>query len=886
MNNKKYICFFFVLLVGVLMLNPLSVHAAENNTAKDNAVFVGNKAQITTLKNGLKVYVLADTRFPLVSTRLYVRAGSAYEEPKEAGISHVLEHMVFKGTEKRPKGAIATEVEAVGGYLNAATSFDYTVYLTDMPSEHWKLGMDVVKDMAFHASLDAKELESEKEVVLSELQRGNDNPGQRIFKALHGETLKNTPYEHPIIGYEETIKAITTQDMRDYIAKYYQPQNMLLVVVGNVEPKAVLDEAQKLFGSLQNTSNLHPVEPLQADLLRTHGVEVTRGPWNKVYIGMALPVPGFMDVQGASLDVLAHVLGGDSTSYLYKKYKYDKQLVDAISVGNYSFQRVGMLYFNVQLDAHNLEAFWKEFVADIASLKASEFSAKDIARAQLQMEDGIHRAKETLAGLASWKGYLELFMGGEQGEKNILSTVHQVTQKNLQEDLDTWLVPERFNVVVLAPQQATLPDLTASLQAAWPVTEKALTASTDLQSVTPSVIDLGEGRKVVLIPDATLPYTAVDFYMSGGDSLLSSKEQGLATLTAHVLTTGTKSMTAPQIEEFLAERAASLSSFSGRQSFGFSMRQPKRFNADVLHLFKDILTEPSVVAAEVDREKTSQISAIRSRNDQPLGYAFSKMPPFLFGEGHPYSFNSLGDVEQVEAFTPTMIKDFWKKQERQPWVLSIAGDFDKDAMLAFAKSLPKPQDTSKKITAPTWSKTDTLDLHMPGRDQAHLMLVFKTVPPTHKDAVGLELLQTALAGQSGLLFRELRDKQGLGYTVTAVSRFMPEAGYMLFYIGTEPDKLAQAEKGFVDVITHLHKDLLPNAEIQRAKNQMQGDYYRERQSLGSRSAEGGLRTLLGQNLDFRKERIAEAQTITAENLREIARQYLKLDDLYKVSVTP
>ena len=167
----------------------------------------GKEEQVTKLPNGLSVLILKDTRFPLVSTRLYVHAGSSYETPDQAGISHVLEHMVFKGTDSRPKSAISQEVESAGGYLNAATSYDYTVYITDMPDRHWKLGMDVVRDMAFHPTLDPQELESEKNVIVAELQRGEDDPGSRMFKTLLADTLKGTPYDRPIIGYEKTIRA-------------------------------------------------------------------------------------------------------------------------------------------------------------------------------------------------------------------------------------------------------------------------------------------------------------------------------------------------------------------------------------------------------------------------------------------------------------------------------------------------------------------------------------------------------------------------------------------------------------------------------------------------------------------------------------------------------
>ncbi len=857
-----------------------------------HAFAAASKAQITTLKNGLKVYILEDARFPLVSTRLYVKTGSANESPEDAGISHVLEHMVFKGTDKRPKGAISTEVEAAGGYLNAATSFDYTVYQTDLPSDHWALGLDVVKDMAFHSTLDAAELESEKVVVLSELQRGNDNPGQRIFKELHTTALKGTPYDHPIIGHEDTIKAVTPASMRAYIDKFYQPQNMLLVVVGNVDAQKVLQESQKLFGQLQNNADMTPTLPLDAAILQENiakkQVHVQEGKWNKVYLGMALPVPGLQDARSIPLDILGMVLGGDATSYLYKKYKYEKQLVDGISVSNYGFERVGLLYFTVQLDAKNVEAFWKEFTADMAQLQATVFTDKDIARAQLQMEDSTHRAKETLSGLASWKGYLELFLGGDQGEKNLLTAIENVNQAQLQESIDTWFAPQALQVSVLVPEGTKLPDLQGILQKEWPA--KKVETSTNKASFAQEIttVDLGEGRKVVLIPDTTMPYTAVDLYMTGGNSL-SGNKQGLAALTASVLPTGTTGkdgLTSPEIDTYLAERAASLGAGSGRQVFWLASKQPSRFNADIFALMKDVLTKPALSTEEVDREKSNQIAAIRSRDDQPLSNAFAKMSPFFFGKDHPYGFKTLGESEEVQGYTQKDVADFWHKQGRQPWVLSVAGDFDAEQVLAFARSLPHPQDATKEVKAPTWGKEKALDVAVPGRDQAHHMLVFKTVTSEHEDAAALELLQLALAGQSGILFRELRDNQGLGYSVTASKSFLPTTGYLLFYIGTEPQKVQQANAGFLGIIEDVQKNLLPEEALQRAKNQMEGDFYRDAQSLKSRSQDAALRATLGQDLDFRKQTIAKAKKVTAEDIRRVAQKYLQVKDAYVVNVTP
>ncbi len=888
-----------VLICGITLLClPLCATAAEKVEKNTNQALLDThpqqllenplmeKAHIVKLPNGLTVYILQDDRFPLVSTRLYVRAGSAYESLPDAGISHVLEHMVFKGTDKRPKGAVARDIEAVGGYLNAATSFDYTVYLTDVPSAHWALGMDVVKDMAFHATLDAAELESEKKVVLAELQRGKDSPHSRIFEELQKASLQGTPYAHPIIGFEDTIKAVTPQSMRDYIAKYYEPQNMLLVVVGDIQIKDVLAEAQKLFGDMKNTADISPVRPINAQDLHTSTVYVEQGAWNKVYLGMALPVPGDQDVRSIPLDILSYVLGGDATSYLYKKYKYEKALVDSIAVGNYTFERIGLLYFTVQLDADKVEDFWKEFTADITHLKADVFSAEDIARAKLQIEDSVHRTKETLSGLASWKGRLQLFLGGEQGEKNMLTTLNAVTQEDLQQTIDQWLVPQRLSVALLAPEKAQLPNIEEALRKIQPARHIQDSDSSGLATGEVKKIDLGHGRTVVLISDTTMPYTSIDFYMTGGDSLLSPDHQGLAALTARVLTSGTKDMTAPELEKYLADRAASLSAVAGRQTFGISMREPTRFNTDLFALFTKILTEPVFREEEVTREKSDQIAIIRTRNDKALGLVFTEMYPFLFPGGHSYGFKSLGTVEKVESYTQSDIQSFWKSQSTQPWVLAVSGDFDAEAVLAFARNLPVPQSKSEKLANPTWGTEKNLPLHLPERDQAHLILAFKTVPLGHVDAAGLELLQAAITGQSGLLFRELRDNQGLGYTVTAQNSMYTNAGYMFFYIGTEPQKMEQAQKGFEEIISSLHTVPLPEAEVQSAKNQLEGDYYRARQSLSSRSSEAAVTSILGQELDFRQKRLAESKTKNANDLMELAKKYLTVDEAYVITVMP
>lgn len=876
-----------ILLLGILLVPQLA--AAAPQAAPANPSTSGNDTMLVRLKNGLTVYIIRDSRFPLVCTRLFVGTGSANETAEQAGISHVLEHMVFKGTEKRPKGQVARDVESLGGYLNAATSFDKTWFITDMPAKHWKTGMDVVKDMAFHPSLDPAELEAEKDVIVSELKGGDDTPTRRLFEDLQVAGLAHTVYGRPIIGFEKTIRAVTADDLRAYIRTWYQPQNMMLLVAGDIDPKAVLAHAEELFGDLKNDTILPEPAPVQLEgAAGGPRVEVTYGPWNKVYLGIALPAPALGDQRSIDLDMLAYALGGDGTSQFYRKYRYEKQLVDSISVGNMSLNRAGLFYMVAQLDADKVEPFWQEFTRDLATLDAGKITPDVIERARFNYEDGMDRASETLDGLTSWKATVQFELGGPQGEANVRHALAAVDSARLRQAQDLWLRPDQVRVRVLAPEKAKLPDLDAILQHNWPApaVERQKAAAAAEKVGKREIVDLGQGRTVILQPDRTTPYVSLEILRPGGNALLKPADQGLAQLTAATLTDGCGTRDLDAMERFVAERAASLSASAGVQSFTVSLTGPARFNADYFALLGDLLHKPTFAEKDVRRQADTLKAALVRRQDNPMSFMGSKINGFLFPGGQPYGFDGLGTAENQDRFGPGDVQAFWKQQNAQPWILSVAGDFDREKVLAFARSLPVPTAPAVDVPQPTWGADKRLPLSLPGRQQAHLLLAFHAVPLDHPDAPALMLLESVLSGQSGLLFNKMRDEQGLGYTVTAFYRSLPEAGFMAFYIGTTPRNLDVARQGFSGIIKDIKTDLLPAELLAKGLNRMEGSYYRGRQSLGARADEAASERLLGQPQDFQKRLLEKAAKVTPEQLREVARKYLLVDKMYEVTLLP
>ena len=212
-------------------------------------------------------------------------------------------------------------------------------------------------------------------------------------------------------------------------------------------------------------------------------------------------------------------------------------------------------------------------------------------------------------------------------------------------------------------------------------------------SNSPEEIDLPGGSKLVLLPDATLPYTAMSLYWIGGDGELTPDQQGLAALTAAALTRGTMRMSATEVQDFLSDHAATMGATSGRNVFALEAKFPTRFTNDILPLITETLTSPAFDKTEIARAKQDQIASIKQREDQPLGLAFRHLFPFLYKTG-PYALMRQGTPEGVEGFTNADIIRFWNRQSMQPFTLAVCGQFDKAAVNKFAT------DIARTLTAP------------------------------------------------------------------------------------------------------------------------------------------------------------------------------------------
>jgi zinc protease len=301
------------------------------------------------LDNGLTVILQENHSVPVVAFNVWVRAGSAEETDAESGIAHVHEHMLFKGTERRGVGEIAKAIESSGGHINAYTSFDQTVYYDVIASRYLETGLDVLADAVQNSTFDPSELAKEKEVVLEEIKRSEDMPGAKLSKALFGLVYRVHPYRRPIIGTENHVRSFSREMILDFYRRWYVPNNMVLVGVGDFSTADARSKIERAFGAFKPRPALdhrREAEPPQQQMrLGVVPEETQQG-----YLMLGFPTHGIRHSDTAALDVLAIVLGQGESSRLYRRVKSDQGKVHAVRAQSYVMKDPGLFLVSALLD--------------------------------------------------------------------------------------------------------------------------------------------------------------------------------------------------------------------------------------------------------------------------------------------------------------------------------------------------------------------------------------------------------------------------------------------------------------------------------------------------------------------------------------------------------
>ncbi len=859
---------------------------------------------VTVLENGLRVLVVEDSRFPLVSVRLYVHAGGAYEASDKAGISHLLEHMVFRGTKKRPDGSLAKEIEEVGGDFNAYTSADETVYYTDLPSKEWRRGIDVVADMALNPVIDAKVLEEEKKVVYAEMGQRREAPNMRLYEDTIALALEGTSYMHGVLGTEESVASVSVDDINNYMDSLYNPQNMLLVVVGDVQRAEVIEEAKKHFAHRQNKAEVNFPSALELPLFNETKLVVEESTSNKVLMNISFPVPSSYDMQSRVFDILQIVLGGLDTSVLIEKFERQDKLVNSISTYNISYNRVGLFTISVDLEVDKVEAFWKEFTSFLSQLSTKDFTQVQLDTAKFLFENTFQRRKSTISSYASLVGNSEFASPGEFSVENYLYSINQVSMPSLEEAIKKWLKPSNMVIAVLAPKEAIadnkmppfleivqentkqdsgMLDIVADAvyyKSYIPKNAKILEESEDR-----IVIEYAKGSKVILLPDSTMPFFVAELKLVGGNNLLSPKEQGLSSALASMTAIATEQRSREELSEYLSARAISVSASNSRESFSITLDSPSQFEKEAFAVFDEVLTSPAF--REKDWENVHNLLVVNAKQaeEEPGTVLFGELFPSLYTDKNAYGYSSRGKASVIEDFKLEQVKKLWDRQKDQSWIFTIAGDFRLDKTMEFIQKLPVKDKAIVPLKAPKMQAKKQRTFTLPEKNHEYIMQVFPTVPYQSKDTAALRVLDGLLGDMSGILFKEIRDKKALAYSVAPIDFTTASTGFLAFYVNTALENGDKIIPAFEEVIEDLQENLVSQKEIDAVVLSMEVAFIKAKQSLGARVSNAANNMYLGRSLDYEEDFFKKARMVTPKDVQAVVKKYLKEKNAYIIKVT-
>jgi len=411
---------------------------------------VAGEPQITTLPNGLRVIVTPVPTAQAAAVTYFVGVGSRHEEPETNGVSHFIEHMLFKGTTKRPTAPeISEAIEGTGGSLNAFTTKEMTCYWNNLPFEHVETGIEVLADMVQHSVLDPTELERERPVVQQEIRRAHDSPGAFVSELLSRATFGDQPVGWPIAGTLETVDAMTRQHFVDHMAAFYTSANSVLSIAGNVDPAQVMEVVEREFSALpqgepapeRSARHERPEQHIQLD---DRAIEQTN---------LALSVLGMgrRDPDRYALDVMNTALGRGMSSRLFKEVRERRGLAYSVGSGSTRYRDIGSMTVSAGVTRENQEEALRVIVAELHDLAERPMPDEELNRTKDYAAGSFRLSLETPMSFAQRWGAQLLHDGELEPADVTVERLQAVTAEDVQRVAQRLFGEPRFSLAVVGP---------------------------------------------------------------------------------------------------------------------------------------------------------------------------------------------------------------------------------------------------------------------------------------------------------------------------------------------------------------------------------------------------------------------------------------------------
>lgn len=809
------------------------------------------------LDNGMIALIKPDHSAPVVSVQIWIGTGAIHEgEHLGAGLAHYMEHMIFKGTPTRGPADITREIDEAGGSINAYTAHDRTVFFADLPSRNWKTGIDVLSDAVMNATLPEDEWEREKDVILREFAMGYDSPPRVHGKLLYETAYRVHPYRVPVIGHEDVFRTMTREHLAGFFRQHYVPDNMIVVIVGDVQVAEVAGYLKETFAGFKRRARapvMLPDEPAQLAprfARKTGAYNVSRLHWT--YHTVSLDHP-----DAPALDILAAILGEGRSSVLSKEILEERNLVHSINAWSHTPAQGGLFGISATFDPAKEEAAIAAIRDVLARYRDEAFREEDIIKARRSAVIDELGELQTMSGQASSYGAGEYYAGNPRFSERYLELIEQVDQARLRDVFTKYILNGFETIAILSPEPQQIAADAIAERTEFPV----------------SKVTLSNGIPLVVREDRRLPFLYVSIAMGGG--LLSETEanNGITQLAADLLTRGTTTRTAAEIAEIIESRGASINTYAGRNSFGINAHSLSEDRALLMEIVADCLLHPVFPEDEIAKQKSRQIAAIGQQREQPMFLAQEQLRGQLF-PGHPYRLQPTGHEDAIASLTREDLVDYFNRHRAADNIsLSIFGDITLEEARVMAEQYFARVDGASgrdKAWAPATPALPAQAESSGPFEQSILLVGYPGIDLKDPRNDALNILQRALSGLSSELAIEIREKRGLVYFVGAFSLSGLEPGFFALYAGTRADALDDVEALMLEQVERITREGLREDELERARAQLLASHDMSLQNTGDLAQGCALNELYGLGHEHLFATPARLLAVTNDDIREAA----------------
>ncbi len=813
------------------------------------------------LPNGLAVLIRPDHSAEVASVQVWIKTGSIHEDRwLGGGISHYLEHMLFKGTGRRAGRDISAEVQAHGGYINAYTSLDRTVYYIDVPSEHAEVALDVLGDAVFHSTLPAAEVVKERDVILREIDMGLDDPDHRVTQALMEAAFREHPYRHPIIGHRDVFAQLSREDLVAYHRARYVPDNAALVIAGAVDPETLWPAIERHFGAPARRALLPLVLPEEPAQLADRRIDID----SDVQVfraSLALPAPGLAHPDTPALDVLALVLGQGDSSLLWRGLRERRNLVQSIDASNWSPASRGLFYISLVADLDKGERALEAVREEIRRACDRGFTADQLRKAVRQTLVAEVNARRTMAGQAGRLGVAETVVGDLDFSARYLERLARLGVADLDRVARAWLRDAPVTVATLRPRVA--PAAVAVRRAA---------AGLDFaEAPAPG------GIRLLVRENDRLPKVHLRIAWEGGPLFDPPGREGATSLLAVLLAKDTRTRTAAAVAAAIEAAGGSFTEFSGNNSFGLSIEVLPSDLDLALELLREAVLRPAFRASTLAREREATLAAIAEGEDDVVTATRRRLRAAFFA-GHPFAFEPDGAAASVARIDAATLRAHHRALVVSGnTVLAVSGAVEAAVIRRRLKGLLAaiPRGERPVASGPKgWTPAVGEHLHPMDRQQVVVMEAYPMGGLRAGDFHVTEVADELFSGMSSNLFERVRERKSLAYFVRSSRIVGLSTGMFFLMAGTNPEGRAEVLAEFARELERVRRGRVGADELARCKTRLKSGRRMSLQSNAACASQAALNALYGLPVNDRREYDERIDAVTVDDLARFARECL------------